>query len=354
VNIAAALLAVTASACNSTVGGPASTTSPGATPTVAATSAIAASPVPGILVPPSTPIPLPAEASLSAPSSDVVWVLIDGTFLYRSSNRGTTWGQRPIPPGDFPRPEISFVDDQQGWFATGGVPETQCNAAGTAVWHTSDGGTIWQQVASVDWQHQAPGRIGYRQCKEGLSFVDAMHGFLGASDPNSRPTIYRTADGGLTWAASTLPDPPGFVTYGSGDSLNPGLARGFGKTLLIPAWGMQPGAQMETEYIFRSVDGGATWTYLAAAGQGIDNVTFVTESRWLKISNDGSALETTDAGKTWHSYPSDYQNAAGVPSVFVFGDSVVGYGTVRGGINRTVDGGLHWALIKTPGAYQPG
>jgi photosystem II stability/assembly factor-like uncharacterized protein len=112
---------------------------------------------------------------------------------------------------------------------------------------------------------------------------------------------------------------------------------------------MQPDAQMETEYIFRSADGGATWTYLATAGPGINNVTFVTQSRWLKISNSGSALETTDAGKTWHSYSSDYQNAAGVPSVFVFGDSLVGYGTVRGGIQRTVDGGLHWSLIKTPG-----
>jgi photosystem II stability/assembly factor-like uncharacterized protein len=310
---------------------------------------VAASPVLGLLVPPSTPIPLPAEALLSAPSRDVVWALIDGSVLYRSTDRGSTWQQRPIPPGNFPRPEISFIDDQQGWFTTGGVPETQCNGAGTAVWHTSNGGSTWQQVASVDWQRQVPGAIGYRQCKEGLAFVDAMHGLLGASDPNSRPTIYRTADGGLTWAATTLSDPPGFVTLGAGDTLSPGVAKGFGKTLLIPAWGMQPDAQVEAEYIFRSVDGGASWTYQATAGQGIDSVTIVTESRWLRISNSGSALETTDAGKTWHSYPSDYQDAAGVSSVFVFGDPLVGYGTVRGGVRKTVDGGLHWALIKTPG-----
>ncbi len=308
---------------------------------------MAASPVPGVLIPLSTPIPLPAGASLSAPSNDAVWVLIDGTFLYRSTDRGTTWQQRPVPPGNFPRPEISFIDDQQGWLATGGVPETQCNGAGTAVWHTSDAGTTWQQVASVDSRS-----LRYRQCKQGLSFVDAMHGFLGAWDPNSPPTVYRTADGGHTWAPSTLPEPPGFVTQAGGFTLSPGLVKGFGKTLLIPASGMREGAQME--YIFRSVDGGATWTNLATAGQGLNDVTFVTEARWLKISNDGSALETTDAGKTWHSYRSDYQDAAGVRSVFVFGDPLVGYGTVRGGIRRTVDGGLHWALIKTPGVYQPG
>lgn len=340
--ITMALITATAGACGPVVGRPAPTQlqTPSATPMPP----VATSSAPGILVSPSPPITRPAEAMLSAPSSNVVWVLVDNHVLYRSTNRGTTWEQRPIPPGNFPRPDISFIDDQQGWLATGGVPETQCNGAGTTVWHTSDGGKTWEQVVSV-----VPGASGYRQCKEGLSFVDPMHGFLGAADPNSRPTIYSTSDGGLTWAATTLDDPPGYVTLGAGDTLTPGLVKAFGTTLLMPAWGMQPSAQTEIEYIFRSLDRGATWTYLATTGPGIDSVTLVTESRWLKISNDGSALETTDAGKTWHSYRSDYQDAAGVASAFVFGDPLVGYGTVRGGIRRTIDGGAHWVSITTPG-----
>jgi photosystem II stability/assembly factor-like uncharacterized protein len=286
---------------------------------------------------------------LSVSSNNAIWVLVDNHVLYRSTNRGTTWEQRPIPPGNFPRPDISFVDDQQGWLATGGVPETQCNGAGTTVWHTVDGGKTWDQVVSV-----GPGAMGYRQCKEGLSFVDPMHGFLGASDPNSRPTIYRTADGGYTWTASTLPDPPGFVTQAGGFTLNPGLVKAFGRMLLLSAWGMQDGGPRETQYVFRSVDGGATWIPLVTVGQELNNIAFVTEWRWLRISNDGSALETTDAGKTWHAYSTNYEDAAGVSSVFVFGDSLIGYGTVRGGIRRTVDGGQHWSLIKTPGVYYPG
>jgi photosystem II stability/assembly factor-like uncharacterized protein len=343
--IALALVTVTASACSVTAGTPVSSYTPTPAPNATAATAIAELPVPGILVSPSTPIQMPSEASLSAPSGGVVWALIQGGLLYRSTDRGATWQPRPIPPGNFPRPEISFIDEQQGWFATGGVPETQCNGARTTIWHTADGGNTWQQVAAV-----APGSLAYRQCKEGVSFVDALHGYLGASDPNSRPTIYRTADGGHTWAPSTLPDPPGFLTLGAGDALSPGLVKAFGKTILIPAWRMQPSAQMETEFIFRSVDDGATWTYLATTGLGSNNVTLVTESRWLKISNDRSAQETTDTGKSWHPYPSDYQDAAGVSSVFVFGDPLVGYGTVRGGIRRTIDGGMHWALLKTPGA----
>ena len=304
--------------------------------------------VPGVLVAPPAANYLPADVQLSAPSGAVVWLLLENQYLYRSTDRGSTWQQRAMPPGNYPHPEVSFVDDHDGWFATGGVPETQCNGAGTEIWRTSDAGSTWTLVASV-----GPGAIGYRQCKEGLSFVDPAHGFLAAWDPNSRPTVYRTADGGLTWAASTLPDPPGFTTQPGGFALQAGLVRAFDSTLLIPAWGMQEGAQAETEYVFRSVDGGATWNYLAIAGSGPSNVTFVALSRWLMLSNDGSGRETTDGGKTWHSYPNGHQNAAGVPSTFVFGDPLVGYGTVRGGISRTVDGGLHWTSVKTPGVYEP-
>jgi photosystem II stability/assembly factor-like uncharacterized protein len=288
-------------------------------------------------------------ALVSAPSADVVWVLAD-TGLFVSEDRGGTWQQRSLPPSPAPKAEISFVDDHQGWFASGGVPETQCNGAGTEIWQTSDGARSWQLITSVDYEHLGGGGIGIRQCKEGLSFLDTTHGFLGAWDPNSRPTVYRTADGGRNWTGSTLPDPPGFVTLGAGDALRAGLVKPFGATLLVPAWGMQPDAQMETEYIFRSLDGGASWTYLATAGAGVDNVTLVTASRWLKLSNSQASFESTDGGKTWHAYTTDYQVISDDPSVFSFPDSQVGYGTANGEIRRTIDGGTHWVLIISLGS----
>lgn len=325
-----------------------SSSPPSASPPTSAPSA----PLPGVLIPPSTPIVLPADAVLSAPSREVVWVVIEGSYLYRSTDRGNTWQQRPLPPhaGGGTPAQPAFVDDHQGWLFYGGVPETQCNGDTAEVWRTTDAGTTWQLVA-----HILPGSAGYAQCKEGLSFIDPMHGFVGADDPNRPPTIYRTSDGGLTWSGSTLPDPPGFVTEGAGVTLRAGLVKGFNETLLLQAWGREGGAQTETDYIFRSTDGGASWKYLSRAtrANGITSITFVTATRWVQIGNDGSGLETTDAGQTWHAYRCDYQSAAGVSSLFVFADSQVGYGTVRGGIQRTVDGGSHWLQIKTPGAYQP-
>lgn len=333
---------------------PVSTSSP-TPPASAVTSPTPGQPVAGVLITPSAPIFLPTDASLSAPSSNVVWAVIENSYLYRSTDRGSTWQQRPLPPhaGGGNGPEIAFVDDHQGWVFYGGVPATQCTFAGAEVWRTTDGGGTWTQVVAVDPQQQPASSIGFAQCKQGLSFSDPTHGFLGADDPNTAPTIYRTADSGLTWAPSRLSDPPGFVSQGAGDTLQAGHVKGFNGTLLLQAWGMQPGAQAETNFVFQSTDGGATWHYVATAGNGIEPITFVTQTRWLQIGNNRSALETADAGRTWHSYPSGYDDAAGVASVFVFGDNLTGYGTVRGGIQRTVDGGLHWVMIRTPGAYQP-
>jgi photosystem II stability/assembly factor-like uncharacterized protein len=262
-------------------------------------------------------------------------------YLYRSTDRGATWQQRPLPPSHFPQPEISFVSDSEGWLNTGGSPETQCNAEVVGVWHTTDAGATWQFFG-------LNGLGSATQCKDHLSFVDSNRGFLDARDPNHAPVIYRTTDGGRTWAAfSPLPDPPGFKTQSGGFTLQPGFVRAFGATLLVPA-SMQNSAG-SFEFVYRSTDGGATWNYLASAKDPNNNVDFVSASRWLELIAPGQSVETTDAGASWHLYASEYSQAAPIAADFVFGDSQVGYGTVRGGIARTLDGGLHWTSIKTPG-----
>jgi photosystem II stability/assembly factor-like uncharacterized protein len=289
-------------------------------------------------LPSTSQVFLPQTAELSTPSGNVLWVYFAQGFLFRSNDRGDTWDRRTLPvsqPGVWP--EISFSDAQNGWYSTSGSPETQCNAQETSMWRTTDGGSSWRVLATAG--------IGASQCKEGLSFVDATHGFLAAWDDNHRPTIYRTTDGGRTWKGATLPDPPGFVTQGAGVALRAGLVRRFGSTLLVTAFGNQA-----APYVFRSTDGGATWVAIAqGALSPANDIAFVTASRWLQLIAIDPSLETTDSGKTWHPYASDYSQAAPVAPVIVFGDSLVGYATVRGEIQSTVDGGVHWVMIKTPG-----
>jgi len=301
---------------------------------------VAQGPVRG--TPSPTPIAMPTRVEISAPSGDIVWAYVGAVALYRSTDRGQTWEARTLPvsqPGVWP--EISFVDGQEGWYSMSGSPETQCNAQETGIWHTVDGGATWQPLHTSG--------INSPQCKQGLSFVDSTHGFLAAGDESRKPNIYRTSDGGRTWKGSALPDPPGFVTQAGGFTLHAGSVRGFGSALLVPAWGMNAAVNQLEGYVFRSTDGGASWNVVAKIPAPTTSIAIVTAERWLQLVEPERSSETTDSGKTWHAYPTDYSQAAPVAPQTTFGDPLVGYATVRGSIQRTVDGGAHWVMIKTPG-----
>jgi photosystem II stability/assembly factor-like uncharacterized protein len=300
--------------------------------------------------PASTPTPaqvgtgqrvvLPSPAEVSAPSHTVIWALYPQfNALFRSTDQGATWERRQMPaqmPVSPMGTSIAFVDDMQGWLLSAVSPETQCNAEGSAVWHTSDGGATWQQLQTVG--------IAPAQCKMNLSFIDPRRGFLTAWDDNHRPTVYRTSDSGVTWTASTVPDPHGFTTLGAGDALQVGLVKRFDPRLLVDASGMQPDGLHR--YVLSSTDGGATWTSVATTPAPQESVAFVGGDRWLQLA---MRVETTDSGKTWHALNTDYSQAAPIAPQVLFADSTVGYATVRGEIQRTIDGGAHWSAIKSPG-----
>lgn len=289
----------------------------------------------------------------------MVWVLVQGDYLFRSSDQGATWQQRTWVPyrGGGGNPVISFVDDKFGWALFPGLPGTQCQRAGAQLWRTSDGAAAWQLIYSVSDQSNGPTGLTFDQCKDYTVVLDAANGFVAGHDTARRPIISRTTDGGVTLSQSKLPDPPDCFIAGGGNSLQVLVIRRFGATLLATAE-----SPAGSQYVFRSTDAGATWSY--AATVAVDPyrlAVLVEETRWLFIGNDGLGQETTDGGKSWHTWTSYYQDAAGVASTFVFAspqvvfaDAMVGYATVRGSIQRSVDGGGHWETIKTPGTYPPG
>jgi photosystem II stability/assembly factor-like uncharacterized protein len=147
-------------------------------------------------------------------------------------------------------------------------------------------------------------------------------------------------------ASKPLPDPPGFTfTTPGGVVILPGRPRAFGSVVLIDA---QPYGE-QTRYVFRSTDGGATFAYASTAPTVEGTVAYVSATRWLQIGTPSSSNETTDGGATWHTFPTDYSQAAPIAPEIVFGDPLDGYATVRGAIQRTIDGGAHWTALKTPG-----
>ena len=328
------LLVLVLNACTTQPNAGASpTTSPTASPTATATQSPTSSPTPS-----PSPIALPSIAQLNAPSGIVVWAFVGGTRLFRSSDRGDTWVERSTPPG-LVSTEASFADDTNGLLLNTGTAVGACETQTASIAKTADGAATWQRVTATG--------IADAMCKRGLASADATHAVLTAYGPNSGPVIYRTADGGQTWAASKpLPDPPGFTfTTPGGVVILPGRPRAFGLEILVDAQGYGE----KTRYVFRSTDGGATFKYASTVPTVEGAVAYVTTTRWLQIAPPNSSMETTDGGATWHAYTTDYSQAAPIAGEFIFGGAMVGYGTVRGAIQRTTDGGAHWTTIKTPG-----
>lgn len=287
---------------------------------------------------------LPGTAQLVAPSPNVVWALIDYQALFRSSDQGNTWENRTLPAPFGGRPFISFVDERQGWLLMPGSPATQCEEATADVWHTADGAATWQQLNVSG--------IAKSQCKDGIWFVDLTHGFISAADPNHRPTIYRTLDGGSTWSATTLPDPPDFQSAAGGFTLYIRWLKPFGRTLYLEAHGSQDGAIHDRNYIFRSTDGGATWQWLTKAPPM--GIVMVTEARWLILVGGEAPQETVNGGQQWHPFTTDLNLDSPVlgGTQIVFADALVGYETGRGLLQRTNNGGAHWVRIAIPGMSQ--
>lgn len=300
-----------------------------ASPTASPSASAAATPT-------GTPITLPNVATISAPPGDFVWVLVGGTRLFRSGDRGATWEERGIPSG--PVGDIAFINALQGWLSSPASPATGCQSQSYAVLRTADGAASWTKVFQSD--------ASDALCKGGVFFADMQRGFLTLSSPNSNPVIARTGDGGQTWSRSSpFPNPPG---SGSGSGvLSAGRVRSFNATVFVSALG--GGGGNAKTYAFRSTDGGATWTYASTAPQPDVEIAFVTATRWLQIGPPGRSSETTDAGASWHPFTTDYQQAAPVSPQVVFADANIGYASVRGSIQRTADGGVHWTAIKTPG-----
>ena len=305
-----------------------------------ATPAVSASLSPAPLPPPSTaptPIALPTFTQLSVPSSSVIWALVAGSRLFRSEDRGDTWEERTIPT-NATNIRISFLDGRDGWLLSGGSGQTPCPTETATIWRTSDGAATWKDTGTAG--------IAEAGCKSGISVVSPTIGFVGLAGEEQVGSMYRTSDGGRSWASvGALPDPPG-VSRTADARYWTGPVHRFGPVLLVTL--ERQAAAGGTIFVYRSLDEGRSWAYLATLPRAF-RPGFITATRWAQLLVPGQSQETTDAGATWHSLASDYGQAAPYAPQVEFGDAQTGYATVRGAIQRSLDGAAHWTGLHTPG-----
>lgn len=279
------------------------------------------------------------------------WILTEQTVL-RTTDGGSHW--KNVTPAHLRLSAKSiavFHNTLLAWIA---VPQE--NRATTQLWHTEDGGTTWQSSS-------LPALF-----PRDITFVDALHGWLLMSqrDQQDAPAetiqVYRTGDGGKTWAelqtaaalaASTDAPPPGHLPYGGQKS---------GLHFLNATTGWVTGTVVVggLSWLYVTHDAGATWQQQLLslptgepsaqmvisrpiffnAHDGLLPVTFLDYGLCIYVSHDG--------GTTWH--PTSMTSLT--PTSTAFADMQRGWITDGSSLLITADGGQQWHKQATSSSFQ--
>lgn len=106
------------------------------------------------------------------------------------------------------------------------------------------------------------------------------------------------------------------------------------------------GGSNDMSHLFKTVDGGNTWTDIYTAAYGIINISAPDDNN-VFVNAYSAIYKSADGGKTWSvSVPRDFNNA---PNAVYFYNSMLGFVLLYNGqMLKTVDGGQNWTNVTMP------
>jgi uncharacterized protein (TIGR03437 family) len=252
-----------------------------------------------------------------------------GRPLWKSTDDGATWA--PLDNLPFAIPLLTVVDP-----AT--ATTLYQTTADLGVFKSLDGGATWTAASTG---------LGGRNIQ--ALAIDPVHPqvlyaavYLAVANGGSASTVYKTVNGAASW---TPIDSPAFaVSQLSVDAKNPNIVWEVGSNLR------------------KSTDGGATWNAVAFPGPGVVAMAldpsvsghlFATSSFILCVATCAYPFvpylyRSVDGGATWVQVPFVY------PSAPLLVDGSTSPSTVYDGLsNRSTDGGVTWTTITPPPGSSP-
>ena len=269
--------------------------------------------------------------SFDTPDAPVVWYTTDG---------GESWAASPSLDTrvsmDFYSPTfLHFADQNIGWFivAVGAGMSHQY----TVVYKTQDGGFSWAMI------HDPMNSTHLQSCcKTGLAFADTQTGLMTFEQgPYAEPYIEWTYDGGLTWEHETLQPLSSFP-----DMFSNGYCNGHSPHLFSPQMATFAldcrnfSADTTDYYIYRTQNGGTTWDgdeYPGGALYCFDADNCFALSREIH--------KTTDGGENWAHVSTVYWDGQ-----FSFVNQQLGWAVARSddgiALVKTTNGGELWEMLS--------
>jgi photosystem II stability/assembly factor-like uncharacterized protein len=239
---------------------------------------------------------------------DAIYVATASGGVFKSTNQGTSW--TPV----FDRVDammsiggIAVAPSNPGivWVGTGEANNRQSSSWGDGVYKSIDAGRTWVSAGLNETRHVA--RIMIHPSDPDVVFVAAVGHLWG---PNPERGVFKTNDGGKTWSRVLYVDDNTGATDLVMDPKDPQTLYAAMYQRQRKAWGFNGGGSGSG--IFRSRDGGATWTRLLnGLPQGdkgrIGLDIFQADPRVIlavveAAGRDSGVYRSADGGDTWQAW----------------------------------------------------
>ncbi len=191
---------------------------------------------------------------------DAIYVATASGGVFKSTNQGTSW--TPVFDGVDAMMSIGDVAVSPSnpsivWVGTGEANNRQSSSWGDGVYKSTDAGKSWSAVGLKDTRHVA--RIVIHPTNPDIVYVAAPGHLWGA---NAERGVFRTVDGGRTWKRVLFVDDNTGATDLVMDPQNPDTLYAAAYQRQRKPWGFNGGGAGSG--IYRTDDGGETWTKLTA------------------------------------------------------------------------------------------
>jgi photosystem II stability/assembly factor-like uncharacterized protein len=233
--------------------------------------------------------------------------------VWKTTNGGVTWN--PIfdsqPIASIGALAVAPSDPNLIYVGTGEADLRSNNTFGNGVYKSTDAGQSWESIGLKDTQHI--GRILVDPRDPNIVLVAALGHAYG---PNEQRGVFRSSDGGQTWNKVLYKDErTGAIdlAFAADDSKVVYAALWSAQR---PPWSTYPPIDGEGSGIYKSTDGGVTWTPVTGhglpdgkwgrvglatgKGKGINRVYALIDQK-----EEGGLFRSDDGGSTWERVGTD-------------------------------------------------